>query len=380
MRFLVLYVDGGKGHYVPAKAVTEQLEAMGHEVVMENFFTFMKLDTMGKINKKAWKTMLKHTGFENKFSKGTDQDTGKITGFAKLVNIIRKKRFRKKINSFRPDMVFTTHPYPEIVVSEMMKWNGFDIPVSYYATDVFSVPVSTISDKISRFYVSTEEGVESARSQGQPAGSLRLCPFPLQANLKDSPVLSKAEARKRLGLAEDVFTLQLNFGGEGVGSFALLKALKDIGRKMQVVVLGAFDDRTRARLQQIADDMPAEVDVRVVGFVSNVNEYLAACDVIAGRAGINTIVEAFFLRRPFLITELVYTVMASADYVVSHKVGWNANGDVEKQVEALKSCVDGPKVLEDFNRNFDALPITYDAKGLAEMLVEDTIALRVESK
>ena len=128
--------------------------------------------------------------------------------------------------------------------------------------------------------------------------------------------------------------------------------------------------------QKIVEELPSNVSVRIAGFVDNVDEYLAACDIIAGRSGINTLVEAFKLRRPFLITELVYTVMASADYVVKHGVGWNASRDTARQLRIIEESAKSPMSLEAMDRAFDSINITYDAAGLAEMLLEDTMVYK----
>ena len=59
MRFLCVYVDGGKGHYIPAKAVQEQLISMGHEAELVEFFELFNIKWIGKINKKLWRLMLR---------------------------------------------------------------------------------------------------------------------------------------------------------------------------------------------------------------------------------------------------------------------------------------------------------------------------------
>ena len=81
------------------------------------------------------------------------------------------------------------------------------------------------------------------------------------------------------------------------------------------------------------------------GFVKNVSEYLAASDIVAGRAGINTIVEAMYAHRPFLITDLVYTVIPSAEYVEKYHVGWNASEDTQKQLSIILDLASHPEKL-----------------------------------
>ena len=378
MTILCVYVDGGKGHYIPARAVQEQLEAMGHKAVMFDFFKFLNIGFAGRVNKYVWRKLLEHSKYEMRFSKHNDQNTREIRTVSRILSRIRMKRLRKMVDEYRPDMIFTTHPYPGYFLSTMVRRGGIRVPVTYYATDVFSVPMSAVCNDLYRMYVSTREGMDSAIANGQAENSVRLCPFPLQASCQNSVKLTKREARKKLGLKEDIFTLQVNFGGEGVGATDLLKGLGQISKEMQVLVIGGIDEKTRIELEGIISRLPANIHVTLAGFVSNVNDYLLACDVIAGRSGINTLVEAFFLRRPFLITELVYTVVASADFVEKYRVGWNASHDVRKQIDIITRCVSCPEELDDLDKNFDYIPITYSARGLAEMIVQDIFSYNRE--
>ena len=68
---------------------------------------------------------------------------------------------------------------------------------------------------------------------------------------------------------------------------------------------------------------------------------------------------------------MCYTVVASADYVEKYKVGWNASHDVQKQIEIIRQYADNPALLDDIDKNFDNIPIVYDAAALARQIVKD---------
>lgn len=376
MNILCVYVGGGKGHYIPAKAVSDQLAQMGHNAVLIDFFELIKMNPIGKINVMLWRKLLQRPDLENKFSKHNDQNTKEIQWVSSVLQVIRKRRFKHIIKTYRPDMIFTTHPYADYFLADLAARFAPSIPVTYYATDVFFVPMSAVNNNLCSMYVATEEGCKSAADNGQRADSIKLCPFPLQASCKAGQKLTKAAARRRIGLKEDVFTLQLNLGGEGIGSLELLEGLKCIDSPMQVVVIGGIKEKIKSRIEQIKATLPAHINVFIPGFVHNVNDYALASDIIAGRSGINTLVECFYLHRPFMITELVYTVMASADYVEKYGVGWNLNKDIDKQLSLITMFAKKPTLLDELDKNFDAIPIIYDAAGLAKMIVDDTLSFK----
>ena len=372
MKGLCVYIKAGKGHYVPAKAVHEQLEAMGMDSELVDFFSYLDLEWMERLNQGMWRLMLKIPFLEEHLFRSLDRSGWGIKLVEKSIDRLRRKKLASLISTSRPDFIFATHPYPGTVLSTMLHDMGEDIPVYFYSTDVFSAPVVSICPYLRKFLLPTEEGVERVRAMGQNPDSIMLCPFPLQGSVADQPKLSKREARKRIGLDEDAFTLQLNLGGEGLGSLNLLEDILREDLPVQVVIIGGIKKEMKHRLDRIIREHRGKnTEVLIRGFIDNVSEYLAASDVIAGRAGINTIVEAIYAHRPFLITELVYIVIHSAEYVEKYGVGWNATGDRDKQIAIIRSLVTHPENLAKLDENFSKVPIEYSAQKLARIVADD---------
>ena len=377
MKGLCIYVEGGKGHYVPAKAVSDAMNKLGVETVLEEFFDYLDIRWLGKLNRKYWRLSLRFPALERIFSKHNDTDPSGMNTAVRFGKKHCERMLRANLEEFRPDFIFATHPYASTVLSEMLYDMKVDIPVYYFATDVFSAPQAAICNKLRKFFISTEEGKEVVKRQGQKEDTITLAPFPLQASVADSQRLSKKEARRKLSLDEDFFTLQLNLGGEGIGSLWLLKKLLSEDVPMQIVILGGMDKSMLTRLDQIKKEHEKKGKAKVIvrGFVENVNDYLDASDIVAGRAGINTIVEAIYAHRPFLITELVYTVIASASFVEKYHLGWNYSEDKDKQVETVLYYAEDPKRLDDLDQYFEHVPIKYGAEALSEMIIEDVTSL-----
>lgn len=376
MKGVCVFVDGGKGHYVPALAIQEELNDQGIATGLEEFFDFLGIRRLGRFNKHVWRLMLKMPKAEQSFSRKNDTNRKWVDIAIGYGYRHCAKRLEAYLRENEIDFVFATHPYASTVISGMLKKMGNPIPVYYFATDVFSAPEFSISNDLRKFYIATKEGAERVRQMGQDPKTIEVCPFPLQRVLATSPKLSKKEARAKLGIAEDLFTVQLNLGGEGLGTTGFLEELAKRSPTLQIVVIGGMEKGMQKKLEEVQQHLPPSMHLIIKGFVKNVNEYLAASDVIVGRAGINTIVEAIYAHRPFLITELVYTVIPSADYVVSHRVGWNCANDKVKQAEVVMDLVSHPEKIEEMEGNYDAVPIVYSAKALADMIASDVRELK----
>lgn len=377
MKFLCVYVDSGKGHFIPAKTIQTSLEGLGHKADIINFFELTQTGFVGRINQKIWRGMLKYVRFGNWVTKISDQKSNAMKDAVRIYKRHRRKVVKNFLEEGGYDAIFTTHPYASAILSNLVSYLDFSIPVYYYATDVFTVPRAAVSPYLRRLYVPTEEGRQAAISYGLSEDKVVLSPFPLQQNVKESRRYTKAEARALLGL-EELFTIQLNLGGEGLGSVHLIEELDKIGFKLQVVVLGGLNEEMKWHFESMRRRLSGNVKLVVAGFVKNVNEYLLASDLVVGRSGINTLLEAFYAHRPFLITELVYTVIPSADYVERYHVGWNAEGDMEKQVGIIKNLLENPGLLDEMDQAFKKLPISFDPDAFASLIVEDTLHYRQE--
>ena len=372
MKALCLYVLAGKGHYIPAKAVHDSLLEMGVESRIEEVFTYLGAGWLGRFNNHFWRLMLRFPALERHIVKFFDKDSGGIGMLARYSDAALRKNLIARLKEFSPDFVFATHPYGSAIMSEMLSDLGLDIPVYYYATDVFMTPKSGVSNKLRALLIPTEEGAEVARSYGQEEERIRIVPFPLQREIEDGEIPGKKEARRALDLDEDLFTLQLNLGGEGLGSLSLLEGLLHLDLPMQIVIIGGMKKKTERHIRRVISSISAKnTRVLIRGFISDVMTYVAASDIIAGRAGINTLIEAMYLHRPFLITELVYTVIPSADYVEKYKVGWNMSGKTAESVALVADLAAHPEKLSGLDRNFDEIPIECSSRKLAGMVVSD---------
>lgn len=371
-----IYVDGGKGHYVPAKALAEQFEAMGHSVVFEEFYNLMQLAWMGKINKKTWRFMLGHPKLELWLNSRTDSSKSVDSGL-RYARKHRNEMFKSWIRENRLDFIVCTHFVPSRIMSELVHENNLSIPVYYYATDVFSSPCSSIAPRLRRYFIPTEAGKEHIIEKGQPADSVALCSFPLQKACANSIRMDKADARRKLGL-KGMFTIQLNLGGEGIGTVALITELSKRNLPIQILVLGGLSEKMKERLEKMKAKLSSDIVLHVIGFVKNVDEYLYASDIVVGRAGINTMVEAMYMHRPFLITELVYTVISSAAYFEQYKIGWLALEPI-KQADIIEHSLKNPDFLTDMEYNFSQVPMRYGASSFARQIIDDVEAYHKEN-
>jgi UDP-N-acetylglucosamine:LPS N-acetylglucosamine transferase len=106
-----------------------------------------------------------------------------------------------------------------------------------------------------------------------------------------------AKARRVLGLPREGPIASVSGGGWGVGDLeGATRAALDIP-ELTVVCLAGRDRVARSRLEAV---FAAEVRVRVLGFTSDMNDLLAAADVVVHSTGGITALEAIARDRPLV--------------------------------------------------------------------------------
>ena len=369
MRGAMLYVNAGKGHYIPAIALAESFNKAGHTAIVEDLFTVMGTPFWEWFCKYDWRFLLHHPHLEGICHRFTDNRLS--TFLIKQQGLMKKhlSSLEKWCDENRPEFIVSTNFIGGIILPAALEKLNIDIPVFQYAADVFDTPLSGINKKLTKMYLPTLVGYRNAIKKGQPEETVSLCPFPLQPYIKNSERISQKEARNKLGL-KDKFTVLFSLGGEGIGHSDFLYEMVGRGYDWQIVAIGGVSKTTNAAFDRFCQEYP-DIDFKRPGFVNNVNEYLIAANIQIGKAGANALMESIYLHRPCIVSDLLYAARATKDFFAEYKVGW-CEGNVSKQVDIVEACAKEPNFLEKVDNHYSNLPLKFGSDEFAEQILKDT--------
>lgn len=132
---------------------------------------------------------------------------------------------------------------------------------------------------------------------GVPQEKILQCGMPVDPAFGRCPDLPTL--RDRLGLDRDIPLLLVNFGGTGkMNPRQVVPELRRIQRPVQLVFISRRDEKLRRELLRLTAGMP---HVQVLGWVDNLPEWMAAADLLVGRAGGCTVAEALNSGLPLLV-------------------------------------------------------------------------------
>lgn len=152
--------------------------------------------------------------------------------------------------------------------------------------------------------------------RGRASPRARLAPQLVQHGLPIRPAFAggrtgvgeRAKVRAALELSPELPTVLVVGGGDGMGGLADVAtatgaALARVPGGAQMVVVCGRNEAARAQLE--AASWPAGVGVRAVGFVSDMERYMAAADAMVSKAGPGTIAEAAAMGLPTVLSSFL---------------------------------------------------------------------------
>ena len=122
----------------------------------------------------------------------------------------------------------------------------------------------------------------------------------------------------------------------------------------------------------------SDFDLEMRGFVDNVPLYIMACDMQMGKAGANSLMESLYLKRPFLVSEVLYMARSTPLFFRDHYCGW-CEDDNEKKADIIERYYRDEEERKRIEEGMESLPIEFSATKLVEMMKRDTEEYRKEN-
>lgn len=301
MRVLILTVSSGQGHNMCAKAVSTALEDRGAETRVVDTITYIN-EWVGKQLDKTYLGMSKHTP---DFWKWVYTTGVKISERSYSKNHPLKlpyipQRFRQLVQDYDPNVVVCTHVFASLLISKLRQDNGLTVPVIGVNTDFTLHPFWEMVEQ--DYIVLAGKGMDYAVEK-RGISQDKILPIGLPVDPKFNTQIEMKEARTQLGLEEKP-TLLLMSGSMGYGDIGeSVKKLDVLPMDFQMVVICGNNEKMRTELEDGLARKEYQKNIRVLGFVDNVHEYMCAADMVCTKPGGLSVSESMNLRRPIVLTE-----------------------------------------------------------------------------
>lgn len=205
----------------------------------------------------------------------------------------------------QPDLCVATHFLPAEIIAWLIAKKKLRAKNAIVVTD-YDVHAMWLCRTVGRYYVAIQEAAQYLAGIGVPREIVRVTGIPIDPLF--AVPLDRATARSVLNLDAKSPVLLLAAGGYGIGPLEqLVRDLLALQKPWQLVAIAGKSEKMKQRLDEIAraagslaNGSPRLVPV---GFTTQMDQYMAAADLLVGKAGGLTTSESLARHLPMALIE-----------------------------------------------------------------------------
>jgi len=268
---------------------------------------------------------------------------------------LMRNRLQALLDRVQPDLIITTYPFLSYEIKCVLDQRSSSIPLVMLFSDANSVHASWLTERhASATFATTRETYQQARTFGFAPQRLHLVGWPVRAQFYCSD-LSNQEIRRekltQLGLTPDRCTIFLQGGGEGAARISnTIENILSIDtrvNKAQIIVAAGTNQHLLTHYKNVPY-------VATLPHTNNIAPYMAASDIIMGKAGPNILFESVMLGKPFFATTYIPgQEQENLTFIQHHGLGWVALRP-EEQRALLLNFIHDPDQLASLSTTINA--------------------------
>ena len=229
-------------------------------------------------------------------------------------------RLAQALDQIRPDLVITTHSLLSFAVERVLEKHSPDTPFVMLFSDPYSIHATWFSVRdAAAAFAPTREAYKQALAPGFDPDRLHLVGWPVRGQFYRQGGTSVVETLTCLNLDPGRFTIFLQGGGDGGTNFwRNAEHLLATNQGVQVILATGTN---RALLKRFK----AVKNLYALPFTKEIAPYMAAADVVMGKAGPNAFFEAVILGKPFIATtNYPGQEEGNLEFIEQYGLGWVA--------------------------------------------------------
>lgn len=351
-KVLILSASAGAGHLRAAQAVERAFAETGVAESVHNYDTLEFTNPLFRqLYSKAYIEMVNRMpevlGWLYDRLDQPDLDDRLQLAFDKL----NTRPLIKLLEDLRPDITVCTHFLPAEIISWLVGQGRLSTSQAIVITD-YDLHAQWLCPNYAHYFVAIDEGRAHLEELGVPPGKVTVSGIPIDpafARPKD-----KRAMREKHGLRPDGAVILSSAGGFGVGRVdELMTSLLKLRHRAQVIAICGRNEELKARLDTLAAGLSADstVALKVVGYTTEMDEYMAASDLVVGKPGGLTSSEAMARGLVFVVVSPIPgQEERNSDHLLEEGAAIRCN-NLPVLAYKIDRLLDDPKRLETMRAN-----------------------------
>lgn len=232
-----------------------------------------------------------------------------------LVERLNTRALIELVKSEPWDVIVNTHFLAPELISRQRRKHRLSTPLMTVVTD-FDAHGLWVHKPTERYFAATDEAAMSLRRWGVDAARIRVTGIPIHPVFSEGKPPDAARARHGLDASRPVVLVLA--GGFGVGPVeALFRGVLETETPVQVVAVCGKNEALRKKLERVA--APNRHRVTVLGFTREMDELMAAADLVVSKPGGLTTSECLARGVPMVIVNPIPGQESrNSDYLLEH--------------------------------------------------------------
>ena len=312
-RVLLLSASSGAGHVRAAQALEKAFAARG-DCIVEHVDVIQHVSKVfQRLYDKTYISMVRRApNLMGVLYDRTDKPW-KIMRQRLAVDRLNTQPMIRMLKRVQPDLCVATHFLPAEIIAWLIAKKKLRARNAIVVTD-YDVHAMWLCRTVDRYYVAIPEAAEYLAGIGVPREIIRVTGIPIDPLF--AAAVERAAARNHLGLDASAPVLLTAAGGYGIGPVEqLVRDLLALQKPWQIVAIAGKSEQVKKKLDAIASSAgnlggnPSSEGQKCsprlvpVGFTREMDQYMAAADLLVGKAGGLTTSEALARALPMALIE-----------------------------------------------------------------------------
>lgn len=309
-RVLLLSASSGAGHVRAAQALEKAFAARG-DCYVEHVDVIQHVSKVfQRLYDKTYISIVRRAPeFMGLLYDRTDKPWNKMRQRLAIDRLNTQPMIRM-LKRAQPDLCIATHFLPAEIIAWLKAKKKLQARNAIVVTD-YDVHAMWLCRTVDRYYVAIPEAAEYLSGIAVPRETIRVTGIPVDPLFAET--LDRSSARKHLNLDPFAPVILIAAGGYGIGPVEqLVRDLLALQKPWQIVAIAGKSEQVKRKLDEIAaraGNLPftqgqsGAPRLCPVGFTKEMDQYMAAADLLVGKAGGLTTSEALARALPMALIE-----------------------------------------------------------------------------
>lgn len=289
-----------------------------------------------------------------------------VSKIRRLNNWANSKKLVKYLLDTKPSVILSTHFFASEVIADLKTQGIVDSKLITIITD-YRAHSWWIGEGTDAYIVASEDAKRELECRKVDPSKIRVVGIPVEPIF--SKPLDRAKIFKTTNLRDDLWTILVIGGGFGVGPIeGITRVIAQIPKNIQMVVVCGRNDELVKRMEKLRGDL--KLNMKVLGFIDNVYEYMEISDILISKSGGITVSESLAKDIPMvIISPILGQETGNSDFLIKNGAAIKVKNldDLKTALEDLlaspykiDAMKDSIKAIRKPNAAYDAARIAYE--------------------